>query len=53
MEAVEWSEILRWVPGTPKVTHDQEHPRPEYGAGAPDTGQVDAGNRSAQIDAAS
>jgi len=53
MEAVEWSEILKWVPGTPKAKHDQEHQRPEYGPGATNTSQADAGDRGAQIDAAS
>jgi hypothetical protein len=49
MEAVEWSEILKWVPGTPKATHDQERQGPEY----PQNGQVEAGNCGAQVDAAS
>jgi hypothetical protein len=50
MEAVEWSEILKWVPGTPKAADDQERQRPEY-AGPTHLGQADADGD--QVDAAS
>ena len=44
MEAVEWSEILRWVPSKPQAAREQDLQRNDFGAGPPPAGQVEGGN---------
>lgn len=53
MAPVEWSEILKWVPGTPQAAGDQEPQGPEYHASATLASQAELGRQSPPLDAKS